>query len=259
MSVLSKAHDTPQSGQLGTEKTFKRIALNYYWPVCFVDVQNYVRKCEVCQMCKVEQKAPPGLMGNRVVEEPWSVVATDIMGPFPRSKAGFLYVLVMQDLFTKWVECVPLRSATGKKIKESFQELIINRWGTPQVLHTDNGTKIINSIVRLLTAEFNIVHTTSPPYHPQTNPVERVNRVLKTMIVSFINNDHRTWDEHLSDFRFAYNTAHHSSIETSPAVINLGRNPKPTNMLNQPKNDVSLNIGDKLTELWKERMQKYKQ
>ena len=40
-----------------------------------------------------------------------------------------------------------------------------------------------------------ITHTTVPSYHPQANPVERVNKILKTMIVSFIKKDHREWDK----------------------------------------------------------------
>jgi len=72
-----------------------------------------------------------------------------------------------------------------------------------------------------------------PPYHPQANPVERVNRILKTMITSLIEKDHREWDKHLSEFRFAYNTAFHSSLETSPAFLNLGRELKPVQLLSR--------------------------
>ena len=43
-------------------------------------------------------------------------------------------------------------------------------------------------------------------YHAQANPTERVNRLLKTMIVAFVRDDHKDWDLHLHEFRFAYNT-----------------------------------------------------
>ena len=170
-------------------------------------------------------------MGQRIVEQPWLVVAADIMGPLPRSRSGYLYVLVFQDLFTKWVETTPLRAATGKKIAESFRDQLINRWGTPQVLLTDNGTEFVNGTLRALSREFGVVHTTTPPYHPRANSVERVNRVLKTMIISFIEQDHRTWDRYLPEFRFAYNTSYHSSLRISPAFLNFGRDPCPFNSL----------------------------
>uniref|UniRef100_A0A6V7JG33 Integrase catalytic domain-containing protein n=1 Tax=Bracon brevicornis TaxID=1563983 RepID=A0A6V7JG33_9HYME len=90
------------------------------------------------------------------------------------------------------------------------------------------------------------LHTT-PPYHPQANPVERVNRVLKAMIRAILEEDHREWDRHLYEFRFAYNTAHHSSINMSPAFSNFGREPVPSQQLGtlsrvwEPKMAISRN------------------
>ena len=75
------------------------------------------------------------------------------------------------------------------------------------------------------------------------------------MIVSFIEQDHRTWDEHLSEFRFAYNTAHHSSLNASPSFLNFGRNPKPINSLRRSE-ETEFKIGPQAPELWKERMER---
>ena len=65
-------------------------------------------------------------MGQRVAGQPWIAVAADIIGPVSRSKSQFQYVLVIQDLFTKWVERAPLRSTNGRKIKEALRDLVIN-------------------------------------------------------------------------------------------------------------------------------------
>lgn len=65
-------------------------------------------------------------MGQRTVETPWIVVAANIMGPFPPSKNGNAYILVIQDHFTKWIECSPHRKATGKKFRELLDELVVN-------------------------------------------------------------------------------------------------------------------------------------
>ena len=78
-----------------------RVSMKYYWPGCFKDVKKHVNSCTPCQLCNVEQLVPVGLMGHRIVEEPWVVVAADIMGPLPKSKSGFQYILVIQDLFAK--------------------------------------------------------------------------------------------------------------------------------------------------------------
>ena len=135
--VLKEAHSRPQAGHLGVEKTYHRLSLRYYWPGIYADVAKFVRRCDPCQRSKVEQDRPAGFMGQRIVEQPWTVVASDVMGPFPRSKSGHKYVLVFQDLFTKWVEVVPIRTANGPTIKRQFEDLVVSRWGAPEVVHTD--------------------------------------------------------------------------------------------------------------------------
>jgi len=175
--ALGEAHDEPQVGHLGVEKTFQRLAVKCFWPNMFHDVGKYVKRCDTCQRTKVEQAPPIGLTSHRVVEGPWTVIAADIMGPFPKSK-GFVYVLVVQDLFTKWVECFPLRAANGKKICEALEE-VISGWGAPKFLLTDNGTEFANRTLQAFADEHRIKITTIPPYHPQANPVERVNTRTK--------------------------------------------------------------------------------
>ena len=254
MEALRESHDDPQAGHLGVDKTYQRLGVAYYWPNMFREVTRYVKNCDTCQRTKVEQASPAGLMGHRIVEAPWTVIAADIMGPFPRSKDGYTYILVVQDLFTKWVECSALRAANGKKICEVLED-VISRWGTPRFLLTDNGTEFINQTLHAFATEHNITHTTVPPYHSQANPVERDNRVLKTMIVAFLERDHREWDRHLKDFRFAYNTAHHSSIGTSPAMLNLGRELAPVNFL-RARNAEIAEVEPRDPVEWSERMKK---
>ena len=58
---------------------------------------------------KPSNQAKIGLMGKRLIEEPWTMVAADIMGPLPLSKKGKnQYIFMFVDLFTKWVEIIPI-------------------------------------------------------------------------------------------------------------------------------------------------------
>lgn len=153
------------------------------------------------------------------------------MGPLPRSRNGFSFLLVIQDLFTKWIEIEPLRAATGTAIAKALKSLIINRWGTPRIFVSDNGTEFVNNAIDNFAQEHKIRQSTIPPYDPQANPVERVNRILKSMMIAYLDQDHRDWDVHLTEFRFAYNTVYHTSIKLSPAFLNLGRVPNPVDSL----------------------------
>ena len=85
-----------------------------------------------------------GLIGEQNLEGPWSVVSADIIGRKPPSKGGYKYILVFEDVFTKYVELRALRKANASNILKALDELIINRWNCPQYLLTDNETEFSN-------------------------------------------------------------------------------------------------------------------
>ena len=169
-------------------------------------------------------------MGKRIVERPWAVVAADMM-ELPRSKNQFKHILVFQDLFTRWVELKPLRTADAKAVSSAMEELILFRWETPDYFLTDNGKEFVNKHLDKVLLEYDIKHITTPPYHPQSDLVERTNRTLKTLIATFVDSDHKTWDKNLHAFRHAINTATQATTKVCPAFLNFGRQPKPVKSL----------------------------
>ena len=196
--VLKDAHCEMTAGNLGIEKTYERIAQEYYWPGVWHDVYQFVQKCDDCQRYQPDQTVSKGLMGDRVIESPWAVVASDLMD-FPQNKGQYKYVVVFQDLFTRWIERRPLRAATSKNIAKAFEELVLFRWGTPDYLLTDNGKEFDNKDVGRIMEIYGVTRVTTPPYHPQANPVERSNRTIKTMIATFVKTDHPNCDQHLHE------------------------------------------------------------
>ena len=93
------------------------------------------------------------------------------------------------------------------------------RYGTPEVFLSDNGTEFKNGLIDDYLVRKGVLYTIMPPYYRRANPVERVNRTTKTMIVAFIEESHQRWDEHLHDLVFAYNIAKQGSTGLSPAVL----------------------------------------
>ena len=192
-------------------------------------------------------------MGGRVIERPWAVVAVDTM-EFPPSKSQNKYILVFQDLFTRWIVVKPLRKAEGK-VARAIEELILFRWETPMYLLSDNGKEFDNKVGKETVEEYEVRHITTPPYHPQANPVERGNRTLKAMISTFVGSDHLNWDVHIHEFRHAVNTAVQSSTKVSPAFLNFGRQLQPVKSLRREME------GTKLIErlepgVWEDRLKR---
>lgn len=221
--VLKENHDRAESGHFGVRKTLKRVGSRYYWLGWQKQVKAYVRRCVNCQQYKVEQKKPVGKMILRRPRGPWYMITLDLIGPLPRSKRGSKFALVVQDNFSKWVEVAPLKSATAKQVVDQLTSMVLLRYGAPEVIRCDNGSQFTSKIFQDLAREWQIKLEFTAPYSPQSNPTERYNRVLKTMIAQYVKDDHRTWDQNLAEFRFAMNSAVHDSTKFSPAMITLGR------------------------------------
>ena len=97
-----------------------------------------------------------------VINEPFSRVAMDIVGPLPRSRSGNRYVLVLCDYSTRYPEAIPPRTIDAETIALELVK-IFSRVGIPQEVLTDQGSNF-QSVIE---------GTLSPPPHqcPPDQPV----------------------------------------------------------------------------------------
>ncbi len=221
--LLQLFHDHPLAGHLGRYKTYKRLQALVYWPKMSLDVKNYIQCCQTCQMQKPENRKRPGKLQQTTVTQSWQMLGVDLMGPFPRSSSGNVHLLVFVDYYSRWVELFPLRRATAETVSQVLHKEILTRWGVPDYILSDQGSQFISSVFSDTCRRWNLKQKKTTPYHPQTNLTERVNRNLKAMIASYVEDKHKSWDKYLPEFRFALNTAVHESIGVTPAELNVGR------------------------------------
>lgn len=221
--VLTENHDAVTAGHLGIAKTISRVSRFYYWPGMYRDISRYVRRCDICQRYKVSQQKKAGEMHFTPVSQPWEIVTSDFMGPFPRSSKGNTMLLVFHDKLTKWTELIPLHAATTPALINAFRKNVLSRFGWPQTIITDNGKQYTSKAFQEFLRTYGIRQRFNAPYTPQTNPTERVNRTIKTMIAQYLHNKHQQWDENLPELMFALNTARQESTGFSPAYLNFGR------------------------------------
>ncbi|XP_016842721.1 uncharacterized protein K02A2.6-like [Nasonia vitripennis] len=149
-----------------------------------------------------------------------------LWGGKPKTARGNKYILIFEDLFTRWIECIPIERTNAKTILQHLREQVFLRYGAPEVFLSDNGREFKNKAIDQYLREQSVRHELTPPYHPQANPVERVNRTINNMVHALIEENHNTWDERLSDIAFRYNTVPHSSTGVSPAILMYGTQPR---------------------------------
>lgn len=227
-AILRRCHDHPASGHVGIFKTYWRVAEHYYWPKMRADVIRYVKSCTICQQTKVEQRVPCGYMGNRPrVTQPWQSISLDFIGPLPRSKHGNSHILVVTDYFSKYVVLFPCRSANAKTLVKHVEEGIFLVYGSPQYLACDNGTPMKSREFQSLCSRYGVHVFYTAHYYPRADHTERTNRVIKTMLRSYVEQaNHRTWEDNLAAIGCAIRTSKHEVTGCTPYYINFGREHK---------------------------------
>lgn len=222
--VLISCHDDPLSAHGGRHKTIDRVCRDFYWPKMYDHITDYVRQCGVCRASKstnVLQRAP---MGDRIkADQPWQVLYVDFVGPFPRSKSGFVYLFVVVDAFSKFVHIHPMRAATAKGAIRFLEESVFLMFGVPDKIVSDNGSQFVSREYKSFLKSYGVDASYVSRYHPQANAAEAANKTIGTAIRSYVKDDHREWDRKIPQITCALNTALHSSTSMSPYYVNFGR------------------------------------
>ena len=104
--MLQQLHN--QGGHLGIFKTTENIKARFYWPGYEKDTQTWISSCQQCQRHNPPQPDRRAPLGTIKTSHPFEKLSWDIMGPLPTSSKGYQYILVVTDLFSKWVKAFPM-------------------------------------------------------------------------------------------------------------------------------------------------------
>ena len=181
-SVFHQMHEIPLAGHLGIRKTISRIeTAGFWWKKMARDIKEWIRSCNVCCRVKPDFRKPMGTMELSLdfPTEPRQVLASNLIGPLPKSYANHEYLPVFVDLFSKWVELIPITKGQGKHIALKLVRDILCRYGSFKKLITDNGSQYQSKVLQAVLKLWGILQVFITKYHPQANPTERVNRKHK--------------------------------------------------------------------------------
>jgi hypothetical protein len=205
---------------LGIRKTYLRLEARLYWFGMARDVAKYVKCCLECQQSK-NRSIPVAPATSFKPESPWELVSIDLMGPYPKGHFQNQYLLVIVDMFSKYVEMFPLRQATSEKVIEKLWEVFC-RWGVPKVLVSDNGSQFISKVYENFCECLGVKAFHIAVYHAQANTTERYNETIKEMIVTAITKC-KDWDRYIPELSFALRTSVSDATSFTPAYLNHGR------------------------------------
>ena len=154
--ILVKIH----TGHQGIEKCRLRARETVYWCGINGDIDNMIRKCDVCQHNQTAQ--PKEEMIPIDATYPWEIVGSDMF-----HFRGEEYLLVV-DYYSSY-SIIRKLSSTTSCAGVSKLKLIFSEFGIPNFFISDNARQYDSAEFRKFEAEYDFKHETSSPRYPQCN------------------------------------------------------------------------------------------
>ncbi|KAL5487003.1 hypothetical protein EMCRGX_G019555 [Ephydatia muelleri] len=251
-NIIRACHDGVDGCHYGRNKT--RIGQTYWWKGLNRDVDQYCRRCDVCQQvnAKVEGKkaeltSPHSSSkqnahlsdGDRLATlDVFPLMGIDLF-KMPTSSMGINwnlhpFVPSSQQTAEDQSECLACSMALLQfiklgtiitkmnSIKQTKKAIFLVRVDWEEQVHVLWCTEIESCLFKLTGIE----HKISSSYHPQTNGLdERTNQTLTRALIKF-SEAKENWDENIDAALYAYRIAKQDSSQFSTFFIMYNRNPR---------------------------------
>jgi transposase InsO family protein len=158
------------------------------------------------------------------VYEPFQRLAMDFVGPLPADSKGCVFILVIVDAFTRWVELFPVEAASADVVAQSLQQ-VYGRYGLPEEILSDNGSHFTANVIKALMDYLDVAHIFSTPYHhPGNGQVERFNREVMRHLRAIVFDEllYEHWSMILPRVQYVLNTTVNATTGASPMQLLFG-------------------------------------
>lgn len=180
-------------GHFGPHKILHKISEQFIWPRMRRDIRRIIAGCDVCQKSKSLNCKYIGESQSNIPRQPGECVAIDIFGPLPRAQLGMQYVLVLIDVFSKFVVFYALKTATAKSILNKIIYFYIPTVNKPLSILSDNASQFTSKEFQTTLEKEGIKLKHSAIYTPTSNPAERPLKDTGRIIRAYCHDKHTTW------------------------------------------------------------------
>lgn len=137
--ILQWLHGSGVGGHSSREATMQRVKGLFYWKWLSKQVQAYIRKCGVCQKCKYDTSASPGLLQPLPIPERiWTDISMDFIDGLPLS-FGKSVIFVIVERLSKAAHFMCLSHPyTALTVAQAFLDNIFRLHGLPRTIVSDS-------------------------------------------------------------------------------------------------------------------------
>ena len=145
-SILQWMHCSGSGGHSGRDATYQKVKGLFYWKGMAVDIQTYIRSCGVCQQCKYDTTASPGLLQPLPIPETiWTDISMDFIDGLPLSFGKYV-IFVVVDRLTKAAPFMALAHPyTAMSVAQVFMDNVFKLYGCPKSIVSDRDTVFLSN------------------------------------------------------------------------------------------------------------------
>lgn len=154
------------------------------------------------------------------IDVEWDMDLMDISN-LSNDNDGIKYLLVVIDIFSKYLWVQPLKSKTAKEVLDALKQ-IFNGGRHGSKIRSDKGKEFNNNLMKSYLKSHKIYYFTTQNSETKANYAERVIKTLRQQIYRYLT-DHRTYRyiNKLQNLVSSYNATPHRSINNiAPKDVN---------------------------------------
>lgn len=227
-TILEKVHGA-RAGHHGERRTWA--LLNDVFPghkIPYRVVADFVACCPICQKDRLGMMPMdmlPEIIRHHKVPHARHTVGVDTLTVTPADKFGNSYLIVVINLFTKFVSMYP---APDKSAETVARALLIHfaSYGTFEHLVSDPGSEFMAEVVQQLNKWLGIQHVVSLVDRPQSSGVEHANKLILRHLRALVYDERlvHAWSDPaiLSWIQLTLNSTNHSETNFTPYELTFG-------------------------------------
>lgn len=195
-----------------------------WWPNLDFDLDNFIRKCEPCQLLQTKSVSVPLTPWSRT-NRVWQRVHIDFFEKFNH------YFMILVDSYSRWLE-VHLIASTSAFNTIDILRKICSTFGFPEEIVSDNGPPFNGENYRKFCMSHGIKCTLTPPLHPCSNGLaEKYVGTVKSNLIKQLKDNQlkgvtQSLQHQVDNFLFSYRNTPNSITGVSPASFVLKQTPR---------------------------------
>jgi len=152
------------------------------------------------------------------IDQEWQSDLID-MQKLARQNRNFKFILVVIDLFSRFIFTRAMKSKSADETGRMFQDIIDKSGRSCELLQTDQGSEYRGASFQQVLKRNNISHLLA--YGPHKASIcERVNRTIENRLYKYFTENATTkYIDILEDITYSINNTYHTTLKRAPASI----------------------------------------